>query len=103
MIGEAYNSDDKQDVVAVTYGIASDGGNNLPDVTVLNAFLSSFLFKDVLIIYRDTDFLKSLKNSPMSSDLPPLVNKLIIQKCFKLTNYYCIPNLEIYKCLYVFF
>ncbi len=33
MIGEAYNSDDKQDVVAVTYGIASDGGNNLPDVT----------------------------------------------------------------------
>ena len=33
VIGEAYNSDDHQDVVAVTYGIASDGGNSLPDAT----------------------------------------------------------------------
>ena len=31
IVGEAYNSDDHQDVVAVTYGIASDGGNNLAD------------------------------------------------------------------------
>jgi hypothetical protein len=32
MIGEAYNTEDHQDVVAVTYGIASDGGNNLNDM-----------------------------------------------------------------------
>ena len=31
IVGEAYNTDDHQDVVAVTYGIASDGGNNLAD------------------------------------------------------------------------
>ena len=31
IVGEAYNTDDHQDVEAVTYGIASDGGNNLAD------------------------------------------------------------------------
>lgn len=34
VIGEAYNSDDKQDVVAITYAIASDGGHNMADLSV---------------------------------------------------------------------
>jgi hypothetical protein len=33
IIGEAYNAEEHRDIVAVTYGIASDGGHTLPDLT----------------------------------------------------------------------
>ena len=32
IVGESYNTEDKQDVVAITYGIASDGGHSLQDL-----------------------------------------------------------------------
>lgn len=38
IVGESYNTEDKQDVVAITYGIASDGGHSLQDLTVLINF-----------------------------------------------------------------
>lgn len=38
IVGEAYNTEDKQDIVAITYGVASDGGHNLPDLTVFRFF-----------------------------------------------------------------
>ena len=55
VIGEAYNSADRQDVVAVTYGIASDGGNNLADLSVKKESK-----KD-----RDSKLLSWWRNCPM--------------------------------------
>lgn len=55
-MGEAYNTEEKQDIVAITYGIASDGGHNLQDLSVKINFVYLFIFFLVHAFLKEFSF-----------------------------------------------